>query len=102
MTLSEDQAAARLADAQQAAYFRTELDAARRNLEQGLIERRALIAGGQSGRLNTELHSAEAELRYLDRLIARIDDRFATGQNRHELLSSDDSSRTRSTKTRIM
>jgi len=33
--------------------------------------------GGGAGRVSTELGSAEAELRYLDRLIARLDDHFA-------------------------
>lgn len=77
MTLIDDQAA-RAADARQAAYFRAELDAERQHLLDGIVARRALIERRtQNSRLRTEVHSAEAEVRYLGRLIARLDERFA-------------------------
>jgi len=42
VTLSDDEAAVREANARQAAYFRAELDTERRRLVEGIIERRTL------------------------------------------------------------
>ena len=62
----------------EAAYFRTELDAARRDLADRIVKRRAILEQRPDAkRVRAEVHSAEAEVRYLERLIARLDDRFA-------------------------
>jgi hypothetical protein len=74
-----DVEAARVADTQQAAYFRAELEAQRRTLLTGIGKRRALTSrpGDAGRRQRASLASAEAEVRYLTRLIDRLDRRFA-------------------------
>jgi hypothetical protein len=81
VTITDDQARA-TADAQQAAYFRAELDAERRLLLTQIGKRRALIErpSDASRRQRASVSSVEAEVRYLDSLIARLDSRFATGE----------------------
>lgn len=76
VTINDDRV--RAADFQQAAYFRAELV-----IERGLIlseigKRRALIdrPSDASRRQRASVKSAEAELRYLDNLIAVLDRRF--------------------------
>lgn len=66
------------ADAQQAAYFRAELQVEREQLVADMGKRRALIdrPSESSRHHRVTLHSAEAEIRYLDSLIARLDSRF--------------------------
>ena len=71
------------ADAIQAAYFRDCLCDARRQRVGEIRKRRAEVtkrteAGQLSsvGRLRSQLRSVEAEVRYLDRLIERLDRRF--------------------------
>lgn len=67
------------ADAEQAAYFRLSLDAERRQLLDGILERRPLIERrADAGRLHSAVHRAEAQVRYLDHLIERLDCRFAS------------------------
>jgi hypothetical protein len=72
------------ADAIQAAYFRECLDDERRQRVGQIRKRQAEVtkrteAGQLSsvGRLRSQLRSVEAEVRYLDRLIERLDRRFA-------------------------
>jgi hypothetical protein len=71
-----DVEAARVAEA---AYFRAELEAQRRMLLTGIGKRRALTSrpGDAGRRQRASLASAEAEVRYLTRLIDRLDRRFA-------------------------
>lgn len=78
MTVTDDRAS--MADAQQAAYFRAELQAEREQLIADIGKRRALIERPSevSRHQRATLHSAEAEIRYLDSLIARLDSRFAS------------------------
>jgi hypothetical protein len=67
----------RAADVAQAAYFRAELVAERQLLLAGLGKRRALIdRPTDSGGANALSRRAEAEVRHLDYLIARLDRRF--------------------------
>lgn len=73
------------ADVVQAAYFRECLDDERQQRVGELRKRRAEVtrrteAGHLSsiGRLRSQLRSVEAEVRYLDHLIDRLDRRFAT------------------------
>lgn len=74
----EDAAAARAADARQGAYFRAELVTRRDGLQDAIAKRRALIdRRAYSSNLRAQVHDAEAEVRQLDRLIARLDRRFA-------------------------
>jgi hypothetical protein len=77
--IHSDVEAARVADTQQAAYFRAELEAQRRMLLTGIGKRRALTSrpGDAGRRQRASLASAEAEVRYLTRLIDRLDRRFA-------------------------
>jgi hypothetical protein len=63
------------ADAEQAAYFRESLDAERRQLLEGILERRPLIEGDAS-RLHSAVDRAESQVRHLDHLIERLDARF--------------------------
>jgi hypothetical protein len=71
----------READARQAAYFRNELQAERRQLLDGILKRRAIIERrASSSGLRTQVHAAELEVRRLDRLIARLDHRFPPEQ----------------------
>ena len=66
------------ADAQQAAYFRAELDAERRLLLADIGKRRALIDRPSKVARSHDVHNnAEAQLRHIDWLIARLDSRFA-------------------------
>lgn len=85
MTLTADEAAAvAAADVAQAAYFRASLLDERERLAVELGKRRSDIAhrtvGGRRTsvviRLASHLRSVEAELRYVDGLIARLDRRF--------------------------
>ena len=73
-----DVQAAKVADAQQAAYFRSELAAEREFLLIGIAKRQALIhrPGDAGRRMRASMRSAEAEVRYLERLIAGLDSRF--------------------------
>ena len=84
VTLIGDKAAAEAADALQAAYFRRSLCAERAQLLAEICKRGDNIAkrtdrGSASAthRLGSYVRSAEAQMRYLDRLIARLDHRFA-------------------------
>ena len=84
VTLIGDKAAAETADALQAAYFRRSLCAERAQLLAEICTRDDNIAkridrGSASAmhRLGSYVRSAEAQVRYLDRLIARLDHRFA-------------------------
>jgi hypothetical protein len=65
------------ADAQQAAYFRAELDAERRLLLADIGKRRALIDRPGDAGHRVRATGAEAEVRHIDWLIARLDGRFA-------------------------
>ena len=78
MTLPDDQQAARVADAQQAAYFREELATQRQLLQIDIEKRRAHIGRpGEAGRrVRRAMSSAEAQLRYVDGLITGLDRRF--------------------------
>lgn len=65
------------ADAQQAAYFRAELTTERNQLMEGIAKRRAIIERrAYASSVRADATRAEAEVRYLDRLIASIDRRF--------------------------
>jgi hypothetical protein len=73
------------ADALQAAYFRRSLCNERAHLLAEISKRRDDIADrAERGntqalqRLGSTLRSTEAQVRYVDRLIARLDHRFAT------------------------
>jgi len=80
VTTSDPRATA--ADSQQAAYFRAELGAQRQLLRAAIGKRTALISRPSEAhrRRWTSVKSAEAELRYIDRLIAGIDSRFQPEQ----------------------
>ncbi len=87
MTLIDDDVATEAADALQAAYFRASLNEERQHLLAEIDKRRDdIIRRAKAGRGSTtvairvesDLRSAEAQLRYLDRLIARLDRRFAS------------------------
>jgi hypothetical protein len=66
------------ADAAQAAYFRSELTAVRDQLTDSVRTRRALIERrGYADRLRADVHDAEAQIRYLEKMIARLDRRFS-------------------------
>jgi hypothetical protein len=81
VTVTDHERAARLADSQQAEYFRAELNAERELLLTEIGKRRALIdhPGDAERRLRRAVQSSEAQLRYLDRLIAGLDSRFGSG-----------------------
>ena len=67
------------ADAQQAAYFRESLVAERRRLLDGIIERQPLVERLEDiGRPCSSDSRARAVARDLDRLIERLDRRFAS------------------------
>jgi hypothetical protein len=77
VTVTDDQQAARAADVQQAAHFRDALAAERELLIGDINKRRPLIdRPSDAGRVRRGVQSAEAQLRYVDRLIARLDGRF--------------------------
>jgi UDP-N-acetylmuramate-alanine ligase len=85
VTLMDDPTATEAADALQAAYFRRSLIDERAHLLAEVTKRRDNIAArGERGdtkttaRLGTQLRSVEAQVRYLGRLIAWLDHRFAT------------------------
>jgi hypothetical protein len=87
MTLVDGHAAAQAADAMQAAYFRRSLCDERVELCAEIAKRREDIGRRvphSTHRLGTRLRSAEAQLRYLDRLIARLDQRFGAHLSRHD------------------
>lgn len=78
MLFDGDDAAARAADARQGAYFRAELVTRRDGLLEAIAKRRTLIERrSYSSNLRAQVHDAEAEVRQLDRLIARLDRRFS-------------------------
>lgn len=78
MTTTDDGAAARAADLQQARSLRRELAAERRHLVGRISERSKLIRNGDStSRVIAEMHRAEDDLRRLDHMIERLDRRFA-------------------------
>jgi UDP-N-acetylmuramate-alanine ligase len=84
VTLIGVEAAAEAADALQAAYFRRSLCAERAQLLAEICKRGDNIAktdrqgsASVTHRLGSYVRSAEAQVRYLDRLIARLDHRFA-------------------------
>jgi hypothetical protein len=77
--------AAEAADVLQAAYFRRSLIDERAHLLAEVAKRRDNIAARvehgrtqATARLGSQLRSVEAQVRYVDRLIARLDHRFAT------------------------
>jgi predicted Zn-dependent peptidase len=83
MSRIDDAAAAQVADAMQAAYFRRSLFDEREQLCSEIAERRDYIdrrhdrsRSHTAQRLGSHLRSAESQVRYLDRLIARLDHRF--------------------------
>ena len=84
VTLNDDEAADKAADALQAAYFRRSLCHGRAQLLDEISKRRDDIAKRTDRgtthaihRLGSHLRSVEAQVRYLDQLIARLDHRFA-------------------------
>jgi hypothetical protein len=81
VTLIDDEAAAEAADARQAAYFRTSLNDERERLRSEIAKRRDYIAHRNSttsvtARLRSDLRGVEAQLHYLEGMIARLDRRF--------------------------
>lgn len=81
VALADDAAAAKVADVQQAAYFRTSLNDERLRLIAEIDKRRDYIAKRDrttavTARLRADLRSVEAELFYVDGLIARLNRRF--------------------------
>lgn len=66
----------RNADEKQAAYFRAELETARQALLDEVVKRRALIERPRDVGRPTRVMSAEAELRHIEWLMARLDRRF--------------------------
>ena len=65
------------ADAAQAAHFRALLVFQRQQLLEGMLDRRRIDDSSAAGsRLPLSVHHAEVEVRYLDRLIERLDRRF--------------------------
>jgi hypothetical protein len=83
MPLSDDGATDKAADAMQAAYLRRSLCDERAKLCSEIAERRDYIdrrhehsRSNTAQRLGSQLRSTESQLRYLDRLIARLDHRF--------------------------
>ncbi|MDW5614773.1 hypothetical protein [Mycolicibacterium sp. D5.8-2] len=78
MTVGENQTATgRRADAEQAAYFRAELEAQRRLLLADLGKRPALIDRPTDAiRTPISLSKSEGQLRHIDWLIANLDRRF--------------------------
>ena len=76
MTLDRE-AAPLSADAAQAAHFRALLIFQRQQLLEGLLDRRRINDSSTAGsRFPISVHHAEVEVRYLDRLIERLDRRF--------------------------
>ena len=85
MTLFDDDAAAKAANALQAAHFRASLCHERARLMGEIAKRRSDLDKRQSRgsiyalqRLGGNLRSVEAEVRQVDGLIARFDHRFAS------------------------
>lgn len=77
MTPTDEDAAYRAADAQQAALFRAALCDERDYISDAILKRRALIERrAYASRVRADAHSAEAQVRFLDRLIAQIDRRY--------------------------
>jgi len=83
MPLTDHGATDKAADAMQAACFRSSLCDERAKLCSEIAERRDYIdrrhehsRSNTARRLGSQLRSAESQLRYLDRLIARLDHRF--------------------------
>jgi hypothetical protein len=83
MTIIGDHDAAQVADAMQAAHLRNSLCRERAQLSSQIAQRRDHIdrrhehsRSHTAQRLGSQLRSAESQLRYLDRLIARLDHRF--------------------------
>jgi hypothetical protein len=79
-----DEAATRVADAMQAAYFRGRLADEREEVSAHAAKQRAEMASrlqadrlSSMRRMQAQVRSLEAELRYLDGLIAKLDRRFA-------------------------
>lgn len=79
-----DEAATRVADAMQAAYFRGCLADEREEVAAHAAKQRAEMASrlqadhlSSMKRMRAQVRSLEAELRYLDGLIAKLDRRFA-------------------------
>ena len=77
MTILDDAAAELAADAMQAAHFRVSLVAERAQLLDSIVKRRAIIdRRTNANHMRTQVRSAEAEVRHLNRLIERLDRRF--------------------------
>lgn len=83
MTLTDDEATARGADAMQAANLRESLCIERAKLCSEIAERQHYIdqrlgrvTSHTNQRLGSRLRSVESQVRYLDRLIERLDRRF--------------------------
>jgi acyl-CoA reductase-like NAD-dependent aldehyde dehydrogenase len=81
MTRIDDAAAAQVADAMQAAYFRRSLSDEREQLCSEIADATTstgvtTAAAATAQRLGSHLRSAESQVHYLDRLIARLDHRF--------------------------
>jgi hypothetical protein len=79
MSIIDDPAGAAAADAMQAAHFRESLVAERAHLLDSIVKRRAIIdRRTNANHLRSQARSAEAEVRYIDRLIERLDRRFSS------------------------
>jgi hypothetical protein len=79
VTVTDATSAAFAADAEQAAYFRATLLAQREQLLDVITSRHALREGGTDGdHTASRARRAEAEARYIDRMIAGLDRRFAS------------------------
>ena len=78
MTIIDDATAGMAADAMQAAQFRVSLVAEREQLLQSIVKRRAIIdRRANANHMRSQVRSAEAEVRQLNRLIDRLDRRFS-------------------------
>ncbi len=75
----DDVAAAVAADAMQAAHFRVSLAAERDQLLASIVKRRAIIdRRTNANHMRSQVRTAEAEVRQLNRLIERLDRRFSS------------------------
>ncbi len=79
VTIIDETAGAAGADAMQAAHFRESLVAERAQLLDSIVKRRAIIdRRTNANHMRSQVRSAEAEVRYINRLIERLDRRFAS------------------------
>jgi len=79
VTILDDAAAAVAADAMQAAHFRVSLVEQRNQLMASIVKRRAIIdRRTNANHMRSQVRTAEAEVRHLNRLIERLDRRFSS------------------------